>query len=218
MKRIMAIFAALAISLTACAGDQTPTTDQAGVDASLPRERQMRDAITAANAELVQDLLAAGLAVDADLGGGATALHLAVGAGDAGIVEFLLAAGSPTEARTQSGETPLHLAAADASGAVVRLLIAAGADPEAPNPDFRNNAPLHYASRTGNTEAALALLAAGVDADQLTGPIALRSSSPRTTAVSRQRMRYWSTAWTRRFETTSGRRRSIGPSPRATQT
>ena len=95
MKRIMAVFTALAISLTACAGDQTPTTDQAGVDASLPLERQMRDAITTANAELVQDLLAAGLAVDADLGSGATALHLAVGAGDAGIVELLQKVSAP---------------------------------------------------------------------------------------------------------------------------
>ena len=145
MRPILAIFVVLAMSLAGCAGDQAPTTDQAGVDASRPLEQQMRDAITAANAGLVQDLLGEGLAVDADLGSGATALYLAVEAGDAGIVKLLLAAGAPTEARTQSGETPLHLAAAGASGAVVELLIAAGADPRAPNPQFRNAVPLHYA-------------------------------------------------------------------------
>ena len=47
------------------------------------------------------------------------------------------------------------------------LLLAAGADTKAPNPQFRNAVPLHYASKEGNTDAILALLAAGVDANQL---------------------------------------------------
>ncbi|MEZ5284848.1 MAG: ankyrin repeat domain-containing protein [Vicinamibacterales bacterium] len=89
------------------------------------------------------------------LGGGTTALHLAVGFPDA--VHVLLDAGADVHARDESDHvTPLHLAAAAGALESVRALLDAGADVHGEG-DLHESGVIGWASRPGH-EAVVALL------------------------------------------------------------
>ena len=86
-------------------------------------------AVLGGHAAVVEQLLAAGAAVDAKDRMGETPLNFAAEEGHAAVAKQLLAAGAGVDAKGQDGATPLHLAVYGCkNAAVVEQLLAAGAD------------------------------------------------------------------------------------------
>ena len=90
------------------------------------------------------------LAAGAD---GGTLLHRAAWAGEVDVVQVLLAAGVAVEAQTDLEATPLYGAARHGHVQVAKVLLAAGAD---------GGALLHRTARAGEVDVVRVLLAAGV--------------------------------------------------------
>lgn len=173
MKHLTITAIALTLVLSACGTEgsqpqnEASPTPQPSIDRDAPLEEQWTAAIRNGDVELVSSLVTAGAALDVDLEGGYTPLHLAVARSQVEIAQMLVAAGAPLEETTSTGMTPLHLAASgNASADMLDVLIGAGADINRTNIAFRNATALHYASRDGSHEAVQALIAAGVDVDQ----------------------------------------------------
>jgi ankyrin repeat protein len=82
-------------------------------------------AAKAGNVAKVQELLAAGAAVDARGRWYGIPLHGAAREGHADATKLLLTAGAKVDARNNNGSTPLHYAA---NSAVAKVLLDAGAD------------------------------------------------------------------------------------------
>lgn len=136
---------------------------------------------SARRVEIVQQLIAAGSDVNAQMNDGRTPLHWAAGFNVPGAVPLLLKAGARVDARDEDGNTPLF----SASSEIAALLIAAGADVTATNKEgnvplhrnykpellalgvnVRNHAgltPLHYAALSGNVDGIKWLLEKGAD-------------------------------------------------------
>ncbi len=99
--------------------------------------------------------------------GGLSPLHLLAQRGSARLVRSALEAGFALDVGDQFHRTPLMLASCLAghleAGAITGALIGAGAAVTAT--DRFGNSALHYAARSGNSEAFAVLLSAGADPD-----------------------------------------------------
>jgi uncharacterized protein len=127
-------------------------------------ESPVADAAMRGDLETVLGLLKQGADVNAAQADGMTGLHWAGANGKVEIAQALIQAGANLEPVTRHGShTPLHVAARHGRGPVVRVLLDAGADPRALTSSGAT--PLHQAVLGGSTEAALALLARGVEVD-----------------------------------------------------
>lgn len=179
--RTLAAAVAATLLLAGCAGDPdaTPASADASGDPAIaapviddsPLEDQMRLAINANDAALVEALVAAGADLTHDYGRGMSPLHLAVNAQDADVVEALVAGGADLEAPMAGGatftggDTPLLQAANFNNGAVVRVLVQGGADPTAVVPESIFGTAMHRAAQQDNYEVVATLLEEGVDVD-----------------------------------------------------
>ncbi len=79
--------------------------------------------------DIIDYLLARGIAIDVKDGSGRTALHYGAADGGLALMRFLLDAGAPVDAQSNDGETALYDAAEAGQSDPVRLLLDAGADP-----------------------------------------------------------------------------------------
>jgi len=117
---------------------------------------ELHDAARRGDLAAVERLLAAGAAVDATDGAGATPLYLAAGEGHAAVVVRLLSAGANPQRQVSgpfgSTGTPIHAAIRYGHLDVVRALLEAGVDPNLA--DDGVGPPLHTALRRGQTAAA----------------------------------------------------------------
>ncbi len=110
--------------------------------------------------DIVQELLAGGVRVNATDKDGRTALITASAAGYIGIVRLLLAKGANVNARTKSGGTALMVAAGGGHTAVVQLLLGNGADT---NAKVKEGTALIFAALQGHVAVVEALLEKGAD-------------------------------------------------------
>ncbi len=128
----------------ATVGAGAPTNPNAGESGLRADEDNLRSAARDGNKEVVQLLLAKGVAVDAKNNSGMTALILACGAGHTKeIAELLLAGGADVNAKLNDasrapGLTALMNASREGNKEVVQLLLAKGADVNAKMTDGRN--------------------------------------------------------------------------------
>jgi len=170
----IAIVAGLAVvTLAGCAtGGSSDSGDGIAIDASRPLEPQAKAAILAGDLDAVEDAIAAGLDLSADLAsgispthaGGYTPLHIAANAGKPDIVEYLLDQGAEVDAAGFWGETPLMLAGYNGEAETVRLLVDAGASLTVG--DRHDQTALHYAAWGNNPDTMLVLIDAGADLEQ----------------------------------------------------
>lgn len=117
-------------------------------------------AARAGDAETVNKLLKAGVAVGAEEPDGTTALHWAVYRDDAAMAERLIAAHANVNSANRNGATPLTLACTNANTAIVERLLKAGADPkDAPS----GASPLISCAGARAVAAVKLLLAHGAD-------------------------------------------------------
>ncbi len=179
MKRITtwgAAALAAAVLLTGCAGNaEAPAASGVVPSDSLasaapviddrPLEDQLRTAINAHDAALVEALIAAGADLAHDYGRRMNPLHLAVNAQDAAVVEALVRGGADVNAPMAGGDTPLLQAANFNGGAVARVLVRAGADPTVMSAMPFPASPLHRAAGLDNVDVVAALLDEGVAVD-----------------------------------------------------
>jgi formylglycine-generating enzyme required for sulfatase activity len=101
------------------------------------------------------------VAVNAAIGPGVTAIHLAAARNHVEIAAILIRRGADIEARTDGGFTPLHWAAGRDAADVARLLLDSGADINARTAS--GITPLHWASLRNATNAVELLLRRHVD-------------------------------------------------------
>ncbi len=114
-------------------------------------------------AEVVQALLAKGIAVNAPDSSGETPLLASVGtiSSNEAVTRALIGAGADVNAPARGGVTPLHAAATRQNPEFTRLLLAAGARVDARNDD--GETPLLVAARLDAVGIVPLLLAAGAD-------------------------------------------------------
>jgi ankyrin repeat protein len=115
--------------------------------------------------DLVRELLARGIAVDARDRLGRTALALAVKEGRNAIADMLLERGAALDARAISGATPLFFAAEADHTSTAKLLVARGADVSLAGAGGLT--PLMAAAFNGNAELVDLFLAKGTDPNAL---------------------------------------------------
>jgi ankyrin repeat protein len=146
----------------------------------------LAEAVKAANVPLTELLLKAGANANAANGDGESVLMLAARANSVPIAKLLIDAGADVDAREAwRDQTALMWAADGANAELTKLLIASGADVRAraaandwgaqitsePRAQYRPTGGLTallYAARSGCTECALAIVAAGEDIDRPT--------------------------------------------------
>lgn len=122
--------------------------------------------MAARTAAIVEQLCAAGAAVDATTPDRSSALLGAAGRGDAGAVEALLARGADVDHANSLGETAIHHAAANADQACLAILLDAGADVDEETADGWT--ALMIAARLGHPDALRLLLARAARSDART--------------------------------------------------
>jgi hypothetical protein len=125
------------------------------------------------HAATVQLLLLRKAAVDVEIEGGATALHLACQGGYADAAELLLAQGAAANTQVDSGWSTLMLSSRSGHSNVVRVLLSHGAVANAQMNTGQN--ALHFACQYGH-EAVVRLLL-GAKADVTPQPLAAKSPS-----------------------------------------
>ena len=111
------------------------------------------------HAQVVIQLLEAGVRVDAEDSQLCTALHYAAGTGHTKVVQQLLAKGAKAAAGDASGTTALHESALRGCVEIVELLLAAGGSPAVL--DGMKHNVLHVAAAGGSEEVVRLVLAAG---------------------------------------------------------
>lgn len=111
--------------------------------------------------DVVELLLASGVAVDTKDKYGDTALHYATEVGAKEVVDLLLAKGAEVNTRDKKYYTPLHVGALLDQKEVVGLLLAKGAHVNAK--DKSRLTPLHMAAFEGHKEIVEILLSKGAD-------------------------------------------------------
>ncbi|HZA94975.1 MAG TPA: ankyrin repeat domain-containing protein, partial [Burkholderiaceae bacterium] len=125
----------------------------AGADARLIKAVRSKDAAT------VRVLIKQRVDVNAPLGDGATALHLAAHVDDLTIADLLIRAGARAAVANDNGFTPLHLACINRSAAMVERLLSAGGDANAAS--VNGETVLMTCARAGDARAVKALLVKG---------------------------------------------------------
>ena len=86
----------------------------------------LREAVLDGRVTDVEELLDAGQSVDADLGGGATPMHMAIQENRVEVVKTLLARGADPASVTRADWTPAHMVALTNNVEIAKLLLAAG--------------------------------------------------------------------------------------------
>lgn len=139
-----ALAAALALRAAERAGQRRPAGGSAALqafvaehgfdagDLDAPREHGLTPLMRAAlsgRAELVDELLSLGVAVNRRNGDGNNALWLGCVSGQAGIVRALVAAGIDPDNRNDTGATALMYTASSGKHDMLALLLECGADP-----------------------------------------------------------------------------------------
>jgi len=124
------------------------------------------DASMNQDAQLVQELLAAGTDPNYSDDDGRFALHAAVFDGNVEIMNWLLCARANPNCIEQpgGGDTPLQLAVWQGHTAAVRSLLEARANPNMPN--IKGETPMYTAAVRNHKQAVQALLKHGSDADR----------------------------------------------------
>jgi len=128
--------------------------------AAFGDDLRLVDAVRIVDEAAVEDLLAAGVAVDARQADGATALHWAIHKDAAEIVEKLLAAGADVNVKNDNDVRPLMLAVLNRSESMVGRLLEAGADP-----NIGRESAVMTAAHAGNPKVMALLLAHGGSAN-----------------------------------------------------
>jgi uncharacterized protein len=112
--------------------------------------------------DVVKELLARKVEINAKRNDGATALIAASFSGQLQVVQLLLAQGADVNAKTGTGATALIMASQKGHLEVVRALLANGADINAKTSDANNPlSALDYAKRGGHDGIRALLLKAG---------------------------------------------------------
>ncbi|MBN1557780.1 MAG: SUMF1/EgtB/PvdO family nonheme iron enzyme [Lentisphaerae bacterium] len=135
--------------------------------ASLPAST-LHEAVLSNDMFRVSEILATSdpVIVNASIGPGVTAAHLAAALNLEEIIALLIRRGADLDARTSGGFTPLHWAAGRDAVEAARLLVARGADVNA-----RTHAgitPLHWASLRNATNVVTLLVGHGADLGRVT--------------------------------------------------
>jgi cytohesin len=128
-----------------------------------------RDAIRNHDRQKVEEFLAQGVDLTAQIFVGHTALTLAANAGDQEIVKLLLDAGADINGRGKDNLTALHAATSEGEPGMIRLLISRRADLNASMTGLSRNGhrPLHDAAYSQNIRAMRELIAAGADVNAM---------------------------------------------------
>jgi uncharacterized protein len=114
-------------------------------------------------ADLAEDLIRHGAAVDAATPDSMTALHFAAGVPGDALVRTLIQASASIHAKNSIGQTPLMIAAQAGNAMAITACMEAGADPSAA--DECGRTALHWAAAGGDfPDVTMSLLRAGVDA------------------------------------------------------
>ena len=121
----------------------------------------LADAVEQQDRQMVRELLATGVDVNAAQSDGGTALHWAAHWNDAETAKLLIESGAHVDALNELGVAPLALAALNASLEMTTTLLRAGADPNASLPG--GGTVLMTGARTGNVGVVHALLAEGAE-------------------------------------------------------
>lgn len=108
-----------------------------GKEEFMGRWNALHWAVSATQAQVVPQLLAAGVNLEAEDARGWTPLWVAVASQNAEITKMLLSAGANTEAVNMNGRVPLHLAVDCENSEIVKMLLAGGADPRARRTDHK---------------------------------------------------------------------------------
>ena len=111
--------------------------------------------------EIVEQLIAKGVDVNAKRGDRRTPLHFAATSGHKEIVELLMSKGANVNEEGVSGNTPLHDAAEEGHKEIVELFIAKGANVNAKT--RFGTTPLHGATYQGHKEIVELLIAEGAN-------------------------------------------------------
>lgn len=117
-----AIFSLLVGVSLSCIEDETV------VKAPMSRELRLFHAVEKGNLELVKDLLAEGVSINAKDSLGNSALIKAVDEEELAIVKFLIHKGANVNLRNTTGETALYRAVYRGNLDLVKLLVTAGAE------------------------------------------------------------------------------------------
>jgi ankyrin repeat protein len=124
--------------------------------------------------DIVQELIAKNVNLEASTPNGDTSLMLAVSSNNPAIVQALIEAGANLEATARDGSTALVRAVAVNKANLVELLLAAGANPTPILPHsvvaYHLETLLHVAARRGYGQVASVLLAQGFYIDEDCGP------------------------------------------------
>jgi hypothetical protein len=132
------------------------------------RAAEIHEAVRSNDAARVESLLeqSAAEAVNAVIGEGITALHLAAALNEEAIAGLLILRGADVNARTLGGFTPLHWAASRDAVDTAKLLLGAGADIHART--SKGITPLHWAAGKNAVNVVTLLLGRGADAAETT--------------------------------------------------
>jgi ankyrin repeat protein len=125
------------------------------------RSRSLLNACVADDADQVRTLLAEGAAVNPEVAGSVTPLHVACERGHADCATLLLEAGADASACDYFGRTPLMNACRMNNSHCVRLLLRAGADVDTTR--RLEGTALHAACKNGHADCAVLLLEYGAD-------------------------------------------------------
>ena len=110
----------------------------------------LREAVLDGLVAEVEELLDGGLSVDADLGGEATPMHMAIQEDQVEVVKALLARSADLTSVTRAGWTPAHMVALTNNVEIAELLLAAGMSLDATN--MHGHTPVDLAKAHKKTE------------------------------------------------------------------
>lgn len=132
-----------------------------------PAFTRLEEAILSEREDYVEELIAKGENVNANLFMGRSPLMMAVIRGNTNIARALLKAGANPQTTTTKGNTPLNEAARLPTTGMIAVLVEGGADPNALDPTGWRT--LHQAAREGRADMIVALIDAGARVNALIG-------------------------------------------------
>lgn len=184
-RRILALAALILLVMTmasllyACASRSDEARPATTSETTVPPgpEGELLRAAASGNIFRVDELLDAGVDVNARTADGATALMGALYYRFPRTGELLIARGADVNARSNRGLTALHQAAWEGYAEIVAMLLQKGADPNARSND--GETPLMWAAMKGHDDVARLLIANGADINATTDTGATAASLAR---------------------------------------